>query len=552
MVKSIKAIMANIVVAALAGTGKTTLLVQLVRIFTDAGLSVLCLAFASRDKKSLDERTAGKSKNFTSNGAGLSILGAYARKMSSGRRDIVNDEVAGQMLITQLKADGLIKEGAGEGGKDKWEIPGQIYGFILNLTSKCRTCLALKFNDPKYPSAPDDNAVMELAERFNMELSSADLPTVLHYVKWLFHELASLKNFLVYGADMDGMVFLPVYHDLKPANTYHRVLVDEAQDQSFVNRQIALMHLMPEVGRLVIVGDPNQGIYEWRGADADSMPQWCIEMRERGGFEVFPLTLCRRCSKAVIRDAQCLVPEIQALPTAPEGSSTILKDSKELLEKLTIERKGLLLCRANAPMVSMVLKLLARRIPAALTRSDIVNGLLRLVDQASKGDRNTAIPDVLENLNNWLSDQLSKFAKQRNGATKAQLASDKWDCIVALSEEEAVKTAGDLTKKIDEIFPKNTVLDPNKMVVGSTIHGAKGGEGATVYLLSPDDAKVNIFDQIWSNARDRDNTLYVAITRCMLDIVYVGSKPAMTRFSEPIDLTTLSSVESEESDESDY
>jgi superfamily I DNA/RNA helicase len=69
------------------------------------------------------------------------------------------------------------------------------------------------------------------------------------------------------------------------------------------------------------------------------------------------------------------------------------------------------------------------------------------------------------------------------------------------------------------------------MVVLSTIHGAKGGEADYVFLLSPETLKVSIFDQVWSDATDRDNTLYVAITRARLPLCFVGHMPTLARFS---------------------
>jgi hypothetical protein len=540
MVKAAAA-MLNVLIVALAGTGKTTCLVQLVRIFAEKlGLSVLCLAFASRDKKALEERCAGKAKVMTSNGAGLSILGAYARQM--GNRLDINTDMASQMLQNRLREDGLIKPGK-DGERDIWEIGGHIFGAILMLCGKARTCLALKFNSPKFPNRPTDEVLVDLAERFNLELSTEDLPTVLFYAQWLFTEMASLKNMLCYGVDMDGMVFLPVYHNLKPTTQYDRVLIDEGQDQSFVNRMIALSFIRPNTGRAVIVGDPNQAIFSWRMLAEDGLHSWLPDLESKGGFEVFPLTLCRRCAKLPMAEAQKIVPEIQSLPDAPLGSVQDIADSEALFSHLVAKKNGLILCRANAPMISMVLRLLAAGVSAALVRSDIVSGLLRLIDTWSKGKSATPITAILEAKESWLEDQLAKFAKRRNGAAQSQIAQDKSACLTALAQEETVKTAGDLKNKIDRLFPKDTELNPATMVVGSTVHGSKGGEAGDIYLLSPDGYKTNIFDQVWSDARDRDNTLYVALTRCELNLYYVGGRPTMSRFSPAIDLMNLSAEE---------
>ncbi len=525
---------AHLIICALAGTGKTTVLVQLVRIFAGKGLMVLCLAFARRDKAALEKRTNGKAKVMTSHGGGLSILSTWAR--SQGFRLEVNDDIPNRMLEQRWIEDGLIIPGAGEGGRNKWEESVGVWSAILSLVGKARTCLALKANDARFKRCPTESDWCELADRFDLELASDDLPNVLFYSAWLFTELASLNNVRVWGVDPDGMVFLPVYHDLKPTTTYDVVLVDETQDQSFVTRSIAFAFLRPNTGRIVAVGDENQAIYGWRGADSLAMGEMAKMMEEHANApEYFPLTLCRRCAKAIIREAQCIVPAIQALPDAPEGEVANLDNGEALFDTLKIERKGLVLCRANAPLVSMALRLLAARIPAALMRSNIVGDLLRMIDTLSQRNATMAVTDLLEKVEEWLTDRLAKLAKRKNGAAAAQVASDKAACLRALAEEETVKTAGDLKRKIDELFPHDPsgeTVNPAKLVVFSTVHGAKGGEAHTVYLYSPDGLKANIFDQVWSDATDRDNTLYVALTRAEFRLVYVGGKPTLTRFSE--------------------
>jgi hypothetical protein len=55
-------------IKALAGTGKTTVLIQLVRIFAqELSKTVLCVAFAKRDKLALEERAKGQATVKTSN-----------------------------------------------------------------------------------------------------------------------------------------------------------------------------------------------------------------------------------------------------------------------------------------------------------------------------------------------------------------------------------------------------------------------------------------------------------------------------------------------------
>jgi hypothetical protein len=508
----------NTMILALAGTGKTTALLQLVKIYTDRNLSVCCLAFAGRDKKTLEARCGGAAKVYTSNGAGLGILSGWARKQNR-RLDVKND-AAYQMLFARCKEDGLIEV---KDGKQDWKMSYHVFSTVLGLVDKARTILALRS-----PSKPSEQDWRDLAERFDYEISNDAWVNVLFYSAWLFGEMANLNNILIYGVDFAGQVFLPVYHSLSPSITYDRVLVDECQDQSFVNREIARLYCK---GKLVAVGDKYQAIYGWRGADSDAVD----EMRQlMGEPEQFPLTLCRRCSKAVIADAQALVPAIQALPEAPQGQREHIPES-QLFDRLATERKGLVLCRANAPLISLCLKLLAKRIPATLARSNIVSDLLRMVDNLSEHNDALSVTDLLATLSVYEAERLAKFAKANGrGATKAQILSDKANCIRVLAEN--VATAGDLKKLINELFPlhlekaENGEQPADRNIILSTIHGAKGGEANTVYLLSPESYGISLFDQVWSGEQDRDNTLYVAITRARHTLVYAGIMPTLKPF----------------------
>lgn len=525
----------NAIIRALAGTGKTTVLVQLVRVFAQlCGFSVMCLAFAKRDRKALESRVKGRAKVMTNNGAGLALVGTWAR-MRGCRNLRCEDDVVNMMLRQRWMDDGLLTAGgpdaAGIEQRQEWKEPYSTFAAIAALADKVRTCMPLKANKAGYAKRPTDQDFLDIAERFDVEVKTEAIPLIIFYSQWLFDQLRNIENVLVWGIDMAGQTFLPVYHDLMPAKRFKRVLVDESQDQNFTNRELAFLYC-EKGGSVIAVGDENQAIYAWRGADRDALTEMTTAMGRTGEAKSYPLTLCRRCPKVAIREAQKLVPGIQALPEAIEGTHTFLDNGDALYAKLKAARKGLVICRANAPLVSMALKLLSNGIPAQLLRSNVTNDLLRLIDQLSALDGSMPIVDLIGKAKEWLEERLAKFSKQRNGAAKAQVASDKVDCLNALSEAENVRTSGDLKRKINTMFPLHDEPDSTKIVILSTVHGAKGSEAEDVYLYSPDGMKVSIWDQVWSDSTDRDNTLYVAITRVEKNLTYVGIPPTMRRFSD--------------------
>src|SRR5690606_29561929 len=79
------------------------------------------------------------------------------------------------------------------------------------------------------------------------------------------------------------------------ANRFPLILVDEFQDTGcFLS--IALTKLIEsELVRALVVGDPDQSIYEFSGAN----PELFKEIESIAGAKVYPLTTSQRCAKGI-------------------------------------------------------------------------------------------------------------------------------------------------------------------------------------------------------------------------------------------------------------
>ena len=102
------------------------------------------------------------------------------------------------------------------------------------------------------------------------------------------------------------MIWIPTASKL-PMDTYKWVLVDEAQDLSAAQLRI-IRSSLAEGGRMLAVGDPNQAIYAFAGADCNSFER----VTELAGGTTLPLNVCYRCPKSHIKLAQEIVPTIEA------------------------------------------------------------------------------------------------------------------------------------------------------------------------------------------------------------------------------------------------
>ena len=519
----------HLLIEALAGTGKTTVLVQIVRILAEQGDSVLALSFSRRDKDALMGKCFDKAKIMTSNGAGMGILSTAARANKKSLQ--ISDDLAFRTLRQRWIDDGLIVKGGNGEGKDKWEMSAHILNCVLQLVDKARGTLPMNVNGKKEPTEQD---WQDLCERFNIEIKAEHWATTLFYCQVMFTQLSSLKFALNVGIDLTGQIFLPVYHNLSPTTQYDKVLVDEAQDQSYYTRMIAALYLKPN-GKIIACGDKHQAIYSWRGADSNSLGemQKLMLTRSTGEVQTFPLTLCRRCPDSVISQAQCLVPSIRGLGK-DVGVVSHIKEDADFVAHLMKERKGYVICRTNAPSLKMCLMLLAQGVPAMMCRSNVVSELINMVDTFAgvTGDE-CEIPEVLHEAGEYMHEKRVKMSGKMNAAKVLQQLEDKMECVKALAQYRGVKCAGELKDLIDKLFPANIEPNHDKLVVFTTVHGAKGGEADNVYLYAPVNEKnLCLWDAAWGeDFSDRDNVLYVALTRSRMTLTWVGLVAKMERLS---------------------
>lgn len=321
--------------------------------------------------------------------------------------------------------------------------------------------------------------------------------------------------------DFNDMIWLPVALNL-PLFQYDMLLVDEAQD---LNRcQQALARKAGK--RLVFCGDPKQSIYGFAGADCESMKRIEEELRqtERGVIHL-PLTVTRRCGKAIVAEALKIVPDFGAYESNPEGKILYMKyhggdgdDSHGCYPYHGAVTDGdMLLCRVNAPLVSQCFKFLRQGRRANIQGRDIGAGLVRLLKRIdSEGTQ--PIARVIQGLDEWYHLEQRKETAKRNPSNHKLIAlQDKHDCLLCFCE--GAKTGADVIRKIESVFTDDR---ENVGIKLSSIHKAKGLEARRVFLLEPEGCTVPhpMARQPWEREQEM-NLRYVAVTRAIEELVYV-------------------------------
>lgn len=124
----------------------------------------------------------------------------------------------------------------------------------------------------KVMSAPNMDYLLKLREEYKeLEIDEPGKKTRFSPVRLFFEYLYLCKK--NYGMDFDDLILMACYileNDeevrKKWQHRLHYIMIDEYQDVS--TRQAELIYLLSEEhNNLFVVGDPDQNIYSWRGAD---------------------------------------------------------------------------------------------------------------------------------------------------------------------------------------------------------------------------------------------------------------------------------------------
>lgn len=300
--------------------------------------------------------------------------------------------------------------------------------------------------------------------------------------------------------DFVDMIYIPAIEDIK-INEYSLVMVDECQDLS--KCQIKLLTKMTKLdGRILAVGDRNQAIYGFGGADSESFNTLC----NMENTALLPLSISYRCSKEVIKRAQTIVPTIQFSETAYEGRV----DDKGVLEN--IQDGDFVLCRTNAPLVSMALEMISEGKKAVVKGVDIGK---RLVSNL-KSTQQIYVEDAIKVLNKKLA--LLQKEMEDNFDNKSKLAivnmQDMIDATISISK--GCKTIDDVAEKIDKLFSDDT----SSGIILSTAHKSKGLEADNIHIIKPHLMPLKSVTLDWEIEQEK-NLHYVAITRAKKHLYYI-------------------------------
>lgn len=504
-------------IRALAGTGKTTTLVELVRQLGRAASGIYC-AFNRDIVSEVEPKFKGTGiipKTFHSLGNGAlrkAVPGAGSPDGNKYRKlaeDWFNDHDELRSYIVEVMKDI-------EDDDERYKTQKMLEKDTRDLMQKVCDWLRVKL------IAWDDVEALAHLINYNhladdviydriIDMVLAGVPGVMAQAEKDLKEKGKL--------DFTDMIYWCVRWKLNLPK-YNWVLADEMQDINPMQREMIQMSLA-ENSFLIAVGDEKQAIYAFGGADSDSFDLTVKAFH----CHVLPLTVTRRCSRIITQHAQALVPAFTAPENVRRGKIVWLDDT--LLTKYA-EAGDLVVSRVKAPLVAAYLDLLAIGKTATILGSDIGKSLAKLM-QKIQDRKGFAWADFELHLDAFRDHEKAKFLKRHDEAG-AEAIADQCEALRVVYERVQPTSAEQLIHEIERLFSEGG----RNAIKLCTAHKSKGLEADRVFLLRPGKFPLFFPKMTPEQMAQESNLEYVAISRAKHTLVYLTDKDYIKNHAMPL------------------
>jgi len=467
----------NVLIKAYAGTGKTSTVVEAVKLLPP-DKSITFLAFNKHIQEELKTKLPEHVRCYTTYGIGT---GAIKRKYGD------------KIQFDEFKADKIIlKKSKSWDLHDEFKSQEKIDFYLNSIKKLCNLCRLTLTLKPDY--------IPYIANRY--EITNLGKPNDIKRVLKVLDEMTINRETF----DFTDEIFLPAVDNGIWFFPQDYVFVDEVQDLNRCQIKIIEKVLKKDrktgkiLGRLITVGDFFQGIYGFNAADEKSF-EW---FEKFPNTKVLPLSVSFRCAKNVIIEAQKIVPDIKALDNAPDG---VVRDGDVLSEA---QSGDFIICRTTMPLVKLFFQFLVQHKKAVVKGSDIGIHLIELIGKIKNIKELTEYWE--QEIQNFAIDLKSKGVLNPDEHTGYIALTDKVATLIFLSKLS--NSIEDLKVKIRTIF-----TDEIEGICLSTVHKIKGLEANRVFIVRPDLLPMKTVKSGWQYIQEK-NLEYVAITRSRLELIY--------------------------------
>lgn len=474
---AVKTTLDNLGIKAVAGSGKSVTLRMICEIIPQEQSTIIC-AFNKDIAEAMRPKVPMHVQVKTLNGFGHGIVTKFFRNA----------------VLDAKKTEMIFQSELDMNDRFDRDIYYKYKGLINKIVSMCKATLEW----PRHASGWEEH-VNKLIDTYGWETPKDGLTANFYpLVHHTFHACITMTNVI----DFDDQLFFPIQYNMDIPQ-YDNFLIDECQDLNKVQ-----IELVRRAGKRVIAcGDPCQAIYGFRGADSNAYNLLMELIRAKQ----FPLSVCYRCPKNVIAQAQKIVPQIEAAEGAQDGvtESITYQQFKDLAQE-----NDFVLARCTAPLVSGCLEMIREGRKAVVLGRDIGDQLITLIKKLAAADSQQSSA-FYEALKYWESKEVERLSRTDNDAM-IQVVQDKVATLAALVE--AAPTVAGMIDKVNSIFSKDA-----KGITFTTVHKAKGMEADNVFILQPE-MMPHPMAKLEYQKQQEMNIKYVAITRARKALRWVKSK----------------------------
>ena len=429
----------NLIVQALAGAAKTSTIVGIAE--RVRGYPLLAVCFNKRIADEMTERLPQHCAARTLNSIGHSAWGQH-----TGKRLVVEKGKMGDILKS-LDLSSAEKDAAMESFSDVVQLASRakLFGYV--------------------PEGRYDEALHMISRE---ELQDVLAEIEYEPIAWSLLDQMLMKSItMAYNGviDYDDQLYMTTLFGAQLPR-FRLTLIDEAQDLSPLNHQM-IAHLVGD-RRIIAVGDAYQSIYGFRGAVSDGMSV----LRRRFQMKEFKLSISFRCPKEIILKARSRAPYMQWAEDAIDGEvRELLRDDRGPVTwgPNLLPRSCAVICRNNAPIFSLGLKLIRAGRSVTIRGMDISKRLIKILNEF--GDHGMPRDELLDHLNRW---RVSKIAE---GKLSEETVEDRYACLKVFAETG--ENLGGAIAHAERLFAS---AGPIELLSG---HKSKGLEWDHVFHLDP-------------------------------------------------------------------
>lgn len=556
----------NMLISALAGTGKTTLLRHLSS-FKKPGEKWLYLVF---NKKNQVEATTGKSP--FPRDVEVKTTHSFLGKVLKDNSQI------GKMPETSIgrfkKIGSLVDSDSLAEKAFDMEIPRHL---MWPLKKKLQKVTALAKAFAVHPGQDAQQKIAQIMDQYAIDgdlLSDRDdgrkgkdyTPQIIALAVDLLGQSmpgAAEDPALASIRDHDDTLWYAATHaDQIRWPHYDVVLADEVQD--FNRAQLIMLQKLRQAGaRVIAVGDARQSIYSFRGSDSQAFNNVKDMLEANGGSTVHELPVNYRSGKKIIDyvNRNTHVNNLVAgrdhdgeVTTHKTYNDSIAEIGKEWQDKGRLSEPTAFISRTNQPLAHTALNLLKAKIPFVILGREFSEELIKFVkniNSFSGRSKNVPIEDFWRSMEGFVETKKKQYAGKAKKQDELQEIVETSEALGSILDHlqqsdwrysdsdripdggnaprgsftpRVVRTTDDFNAYLKSMFSglnanededdaaKLAKMDPRKYVTLTTGHRSKGMEYERVYIVRPNQwphPKAKTPDDF----AQEENGRYVALTR---------------------------------------